>query len=166
VLNAFQSAMDQIGTLHGDPTSPACDAFTCSDFGRTFRNGQGSDHGWAAIPDHGGAVHGQKTTANSPRSPSTARRHSTGRWIPPRLRPVLRYPGRVRVDSSNLATVFPNLGRFASSNLDSFEPWLPFLVLAWRLGAAPVPVAARHPGRTGTINLLLPAHPGGRDFAS
>src|SRR6266567_1579028 len=47
-MNAFQAAMDQIGTLHSDPDfSKRVTAFTCSDFGRTFQgNGQGSDHGW------------------------------------------------------------------------------------------------------------------------
>jgi uncharacterized protein (DUF1501 family) len=122
-MNAFQSAMDQIGTLHGDASfAQRVTAFTCSDFGRTFpANGQGSDHGWGS--HHlimGGAVHGQKTygtfptlTVNGPDDTST------GRWIPTTacdqyFATLATWFG---VDSSNLTTVFPNLGRFSSSTL-------------------------------------------------
>ncbi len=122
-LNAFQSAMDQIGTLHGDSTfAQRVTAFTCSDFGRTFPgNGQGSDHGWGS--HHlilGGAVQGRKTygtfptlTVNGPDDTST------GRWIPTTacdqyFATLATWFG---VDNSNLTTVFPNLGRFASANL-------------------------------------------------
>ncbi len=122
-MNAFQGAMDQIGALHGDPNfAQRVTAFTCSDFGRTFpSNGQGSDHGWG---NHhlimGGAVHGQQTygtfptlTVNGPDDTST------GRWIPTTacdqyFATLATWFG---VDSSNLTTVFPNLGRFATSNL-------------------------------------------------
>ena len=122
-LNAFQSAMDQIGTLHGDASfAQRVTAFTCSDFGRTFPgNGQGSDHGWGS---HqlilGGAVHGRQTygtfptlTVNGPDDTST------GRWIPTTacdqyFATLATWFG---VDSGNLTTVFPNLGRFATSNL-------------------------------------------------
>jgi len=120
---AFQSAMDQIGTLHGDPSfAQRVTAFTCSDFGRTFpANGQGSDHGWGS--HHlimGGAVHGQQTYGNFPTltvgGPDDT---STGRWIPTTacdqyFATLATWFG---VDSSNLTTVFPNLGRFPSSNL-------------------------------------------------
>jgi len=122
-MNAFQSAMDQIGSLHGDPGFPQCvTAFTCSDFGRTFpSNGQGSDHGWG---NHhlimGGAVRGQRTYGRFPtlavNGPDDT---STGRWIPTTacdqyFATLATWFG---VDHGNLATVFPNLGRFASSNL-------------------------------------------------
>jgi uncharacterized protein (DUF1501 family) len=122
-MNAFQAAMDKIGTMHGDPGfAQRVTAFTCSDFGRTFpANGQGSDHGWGS--HHlilGGAVHGQKTYGTFPTltvgGPDDV---STGRWIPTTacdqyFATLATWFG---VDNSNLTTVFPNLGRFASSNL-------------------------------------------------
>jgi uncharacterized protein (DUF1501 family) len=122
-LNAFQDAMDQIGTLHGDASfAQRVTAFTCSDFGRTFpSNGQGSDHGWGS--HHlvmGGAVHGQQTYGMFPtlavNGPDDT---STGRWIPTTacdqyFATLATWFG---VDNSNLTTVFPNLGRFAASNL-------------------------------------------------
>ena len=97
-------------------------AFTASDFGRTFpSNGQGSDHGWGS--HHlilGGAVQRAKTygtfptlTVNGPDDTGT------GRWIPTTA--IDQYFATIAawfgVDNSNLATVFPNLGRFAASNL-------------------------------------------------
>jgi uncharacterized protein (DUF1501 family) len=122
-MNAFQAAMEQIGTLHGDPAfSQRVTAFTCSDFGRTFpTNGQGSDHGWG---NHhlimGGAVQGRKTYGTFPvltvGGPDDT---STGRWIPTiacdqYFSTLASWFG---VDSSNLGVVFPNLGRFSSPNL-------------------------------------------------
>jgi len=113
---AFQRAMEQLG-LSDNVTS-----FTASDFGRTFpSNGQGSDHGWGS--HHlilGGAVNGQRTygafpalTVNGPNDTST------GRWIPTTA--IDQYFATLAtwfgVDSSNLSTVFPNIGRFATSNL-------------------------------------------------
>ena len=122
-MNAFQSAMDQIGTLHGDPSfAQRVTAFTCSDFGRTFpANGQGSDHGWGS--HHlimGSAVHGQQTYGTFPTltvgGPDDT---STGRWIPTTacdqyFSTLATWFG---VDNSNLTTVFPNIGRFSSPNL-------------------------------------------------
>ena len=115
-LSAFQSAMEQIG-LAGQVT-----AFTASDFGRTFpSNGQGSDHGWGS--HHlilGGAVNGGKTYGTFPvltiNGPDDT---STGRWIPTTA--IDQYFATIAtwfgLDNNNLATVFPNLGRFASPNL-------------------------------------------------
>lgn len=115
-MYAFQRAMEQLGL------SNSVTAFTASDFGRTFpSNGQGSDHGWGS--HHmilGGAVKGQHTygqfpvlTVNGPNDTST------GRWIPTTA--IDQYFGTLAtwfgVDNSNLATVFPNLGRFATPNL-------------------------------------------------
>jgi uncharacterized protein (DUF1501 family) len=115
-MNAFQRAMEQLGL------SDSVTSFTASDFGRTFpSNGEGSDHGWGS--HHlilGGAVNGQKTygtfpilTVNGPNDTST------GRWIPTTA--IDQYFATLAtwfgVDSGNLSTVFPNLGRFASPNL-------------------------------------------------
>ena len=124
-INAFQSAMDQIGTLRSpaDPNfAQRVTAFTCSDFGRTFpANGQGSDHGWGS--HHlimGGAVHGQKTYGTFPAltvgGPDDT---STGRWIPSTAcdQYFATLASWFGVDSSNLTTVFPNLGRFTTPNL-------------------------------------------------
>jgi uncharacterized protein (DUF1501 family) len=122
-MNAFQAAMDQIGTMHSDPSfAQRVTTFTCSDFGRTFpANGQGSDHGWGS--HHlimGGAVHGQKTYGTFPvltvGGPDDT---STGRWIPTTacdqfFATMATWFG---VDSNNLAEVFPNLGRFSTPNL-------------------------------------------------
>ena len=122
---AFQRAMEQIGTLatHNDPDfAKRVTAFTSSDFGRTFpSNGLGSDHGWGS--HHlimGGAVKGQRTYGKFPtlavNGPDDT---NTGRWIPTTacdqyFATLATWFG---VDNSNLATVFPNLGRFSTSNL-------------------------------------------------
>jgi uncharacterized protein (DUF1501 family) len=124
-MYAFQAAMDQIGglPLHADPSfGQRVTAFTCSDFGRTFpANGVGSDHGWGS--HHmimGGAVNGQKTYGNFPTltvgGPDDV---STGRWIPTTScdQYFATLASWFGVDNSNLSTVFPNIGRFASSNL-------------------------------------------------
>ena len=56
-MYAFQRAMEQLGL------SQQVTSFTASDFGRTFpSNGQGSDHGWAAITSFLGAP----STASEP----------------------------------------------------------------------------------------------------
>jgi len=113
---AFQRAMEQLGV------SQNVTAFTSSDFGRTFpSNGEGSDHGWGS--HHlilGGGVNGQRTygqfpvlTVNGPNDTST------GRWIPTTA--IDQYFATLAtwfgVDNTNLSTVFPNLGRFATPNL-------------------------------------------------
>jgi uncharacterized protein (DUF1501 family) len=115
-MSAFQSAIDYLGLTNN------ITAFTASDFGRTFpSNNSGSDHGWGS--HHlilGGAVKGQKTygtfptlTVNGPDDTST------GRWIPTTA--IDQYFATLAtwfgVDNSNLATVFPNIGRFATPNL-------------------------------------------------
>ena len=120
---AFQNAMNQIGTLHGDPSfAQRVTAFTSSDFGRTFpTNGQGSDHGWGS--HHlimGGAVKGNSTYGTFPTlvvsGPDDT---STGRWIPTTAcdQYFATLASWFGVDSSNLPDVFPNLARFASPNL-------------------------------------------------
>jgi uncharacterized protein (DUF1501 family) len=113
---AFQRAMEQLG-LSNNVTS-----FTASDFGRTFPgNGGGTDHGWGS--HHmilGGAVNGQRTYGKWPtlavNGPDDT---NTGRWIPTTA--IDQYFATLAtwfgVDNSNLATVFPNLGRFSTPNL-------------------------------------------------
>src|ERR1051325_2522864 len=124
-MNAFQAAMDQIGNMatHSDPNfAQRVTAFTCSDFGRTFpANGQGSDHGWG---NHhlimGGAVNGNRTYGTFPTlAVSGPDDTSTGRWIPTTAcdQYFATLASWFGVDSGNLAEVFPNLGRFSSSNL-------------------------------------------------
>ena len=115
-LLAFQRAMEQLG-LGSQVT-----AFTASDFNRTFpSNGKGSDHGWGS--HHlivGGAVNGQRTFGTFPvqviNGPDDT---STGRWIPTTA--IDQYSATLAkwfgVDDSHLATIFPNLGRFATSDL-------------------------------------------------
>jgi uncharacterized protein (DUF1501 family) len=115
-LYAFQRAMEQLG-LGNKVTS-----FTASDFGRTFpSNGQGSDHGWGS--HHlivGGAVHGGQTYGKFPtlivNGPDDT---GVGRWIPTTA--IDQYFATLAtwfgVDNSNLAALFPNVGRFATNNL-------------------------------------------------
>jgi uncharacterized protein (DUF1501 family) len=126
-LWAFQKAMDQIATAHSDPNfAQRVTAFTASDFSRTFQsNGQGTDHGWGS--HHlilGGAVQGPKTYGTFPalalNGPDDASQSSgTGRWIPTTA--TDQYFATLAtwfgVDPGNLATVFPNIGRFSKSNL-------------------------------------------------
>ena len=112
----FQRAMEQL-SLSDNVT-----AFTSSDFGRTFpSNGQGSDHGWGS--HHlilGGAVNGGQTYGKFPtlavNGPDDT---STGRWIPTTAcdQYFATLASWFGVDKSNLATVFPNLGRFSTPNL-------------------------------------------------
>jgi uncharacterized protein (DUF1501 family) len=123
-LNALHLAMGDIGTLRSTPNAlrNAVTAFTVSDFARTFPcNGSGSDHGWGG--HHlvmGGAVNGGATYGKFPtlavNGPDDT---STGRWIP--TTSVDQYGATLAswfgVDSGNLDTVFPNLGRFATPNL-------------------------------------------------
>jgi len=113
---AFQRAMEQLG-VSNDVT-----LFSASDFSRTLpTNSQGSDHGWGG--HHvvvGGAVRGGQTYGELPTLVLNGP-HDTGlgRWIPTtaveqHAATLARWFG---VDSSNLAAIFPNLSRFASSNL-------------------------------------------------
>jgi uncharacterized protein (DUF1501 family) len=115
-MNAFQRAMEQLGL------SKSVTSFTCSDFSRTFpSNGEGSDHGWGS--HHlilGGAVNGQRTYGQFPvQQVNGPNDTGTGRWIPTTA--IDQYFATLAtwfgIDADNLATVFPNLSRFPSSNL-------------------------------------------------
>ena len=117
---AFQRAMEQLGI------SDKVTSFTASDFGRTLPTNSiydvaGSDHGWGS--HHlitGGAVRGQRTYGTFPilanGSPDDL---GTGRWIPKVS--VDEYSATLAkwfgVSNSNIATIFPNIGRFASPDL-------------------------------------------------
>jgi uncharacterized protein (DUF1501 family) len=122
-LLVFQRAMEQLG-LSNNVT-----AFTSSDFGRTFpSNGVGSDHGWGshhliiggAGSVNNGSVIGGKTYGTFPtltiNGPDDT---GTGRWIPTTA--IDQYFATIAtwfgVDSGNLSTVFPNIGRFATPSL-------------------------------------------------
>ena len=127
-LLAFQRSMEQLGLAN------KVTAFTSSDFSRTFpSNGQGSDHGWGSHQlivgglgaGSGGSVNGGQTFGRLPtlvvNGPDDT---GTGRWIPTTA--TDQYFATLAtwfgVDSGNLSTVFPNLGRFASSNLGFMNP--------------------------------------------
>lgn len=119
----FQKAMKQIGVSYGNPNFlNQVTIATASDFGRTFpSNGLGSDHGWGS--HHlvvGGAVNGRKTYGKFPTlavgGPDDT---STGRWIPTTA--VDQYAATLAkwlgVSTGNIATVFPNVSRFATADL-------------------------------------------------
>jgi uncharacterized protein (DUF1501 family) len=114
--------MEQLGVQNQVTT------FTSSDFGRTLRNnGEGSDHGWGnhqlVMGGSGGAsgsVFGQKFYGSFPQlvveGPDDT---GTGRWIPTTAvdqmsSTIARWFG---VTETDLTMVFPNLGRFATSDM-------------------------------------------------
>lgn len=123
-MNALHLAMSDIGVRPGQSTSlqNQVTSFTVSDFARTFPcNGFGSDHGWGG--HHlvcGGAVKGGATYGKFPtlavNGPDDT---NTGRWIP--TTSVDQYAATLAswfgIDSNQLETVFPNLGRFSTPNL-------------------------------------------------
>ncbi|HUQ28640.1 MAG TPA: DUF1501 domain-containing protein [Usitatibacter sp.] len=117
-LRAFHDAMAQIGMAE------SVTAFTLSDFGRTFQpaSGAGTDHAWG---NHhfimGGAVRGGQMYG---RYPTLARSgpddaDTSGRWIPTTA--VEQYGATLArwfgVSDAQMAAVFPNLSRFAASDL-------------------------------------------------
>lgn len=113
---AFQRAMEQLGLSNNVTT------FTASDFGRTLlSNSDGSDHGWGS--HHlimGGAVNGRRTYGKFPTLAVNGPDDTDGgRWIPTTA--IDQYFATLAnwfgVDSGNLGTVFPNLGRFSTPNL-------------------------------------------------
>ena len=117
-LKAFYDATVTLGV------SSQVTAFTLSDFGRTLQpaSGGGSDHAWGS--HHfivGGAVHGGRLYGQYPQlvlgGPSDA--ELEGRWIPTTA--VDQYGATLAkwfgVNPAQLATVFPNLAKFAASDL-------------------------------------------------
>jgi uncharacterized protein (DUF1501 family) len=115
-LNAFYLATVELGVEQSVTT------FTASDFGRTLpTNGGGSDHGWGSHQFVvGGAVRGNQLYGTFPtlavNGPDDT---EDGRWIPTTSvdefsATIARWFG---VSDSDMSTVFPNIGRFANSNL-------------------------------------------------
>jgi len=99
-------------------------AFTMSDFSRTFQpnSNSGSDHAWGS--HHmviGGAVHGGQMYGTFPTlalgGPDDS--GSNGRWVP--TTGSVQYAATLAqwfgVTAAQLATVFPNIGNFATNNL-------------------------------------------------
>jgi len=115
-MKAFYDATAEMGVANQVTT------FTASDFGRTYiPNSGGTDHGWG---NHqmimGGAVSGGDIYGTMP-SLTVGADDDTGRgrWIPSTS--VDEYNATLAtwfgVSQSNLATVLPNIGRFAKPNL-------------------------------------------------
>jgi uncharacterized protein (DUF1501 family) len=120
-------------TFPGGPISNNVTLFTASDFGRTFTsNGDGTDHGWGA--HHfvvGGAVNGGDiygdfpvTAVNNQANPAGGtfvndRDVGSGNLIPNIS--VDQYAGTMAnwfgLNTTELATVFPNLNNFSSTTL-------------------------------------------------
>ena len=118
-LSAFYAATTELGVAQNVTT------FTASDFGRTYpTNGTGSDHGWGSHQFVlGGAVQGGRLFGTFPtlavNGPDDT---GQGRWIP--TTSVDEFSATLAtwfgVSASDLATVLPNIGRFAHPNLGIF----------------------------------------------
>ncbi len=115
-MDAFYKTTVELGVATNTTT------FTASDFGRTYKsNGKGSDHGWG---NHhfvmGGAVKGGDIYGKVPvlqvNGPDDS---SEGRWIPTIA--TDEYAATLAswfgASAGDLATIFPNIGRFARPNL-------------------------------------------------
>ena len=117
-LKAFYDATVALGV------SAQVTTFTLSDFGRTFQpaSGGGTDHAWGShhfiLGDavQGGAFYGQypQLLLGGPSDAETE-----GRWLPSTA--VDQYGATLAlwfgVEPADLATVFPNLDKFATDNL-------------------------------------------------
>ncbi len=121
-LNAFYNATVELGLPDKVTT------FTASDFGRTYpSNGSGSDHGWGS---HGivmgDAVIGQKIYGVIPDLVIGGNWDTgLGRWIPSTS--VDEYSATIAKWfgvslPSDMATIFPNLHRFASPDMGFLAP--------------------------------------------
>jgi uncharacterized protein (DUF1501 family) len=117
-MNAFYNATVEMG-VQSSVTS-----FTMSDFARTFQpnSNTGTDHAWGS--HHiifGGAVKGGKMYGTYPQLILGADDDSgsNGRWVP--STGSAQYAATLAtwfgVPANQLATVFPNIGNFATANL-------------------------------------------------
>ena len=115
-MDAFYRATIELGIADKVTT------FTASDFGRTLQsNGDGSDHGWGS--HHfivGGAVNGGRYYGVAPQiSVTSPDQVGQGRLLPTIA--VDQYSATLAswfgVSNSELPSVAPNIGRFASANL-------------------------------------------------
>jgi uncharacterized protein (DUF1501 family) len=120
-MDAFYRATVELGVANN------VTAFTASDFGRTLSsNGDGSDHGWGA--HHfivGGAVNGGRFYGRAPSvATNTTDQVGQGRLLP--AVSVDEYSATLAtwfgVAPSELPSVAPNIGRFASPNLGFMRP--------------------------------------------
>ncbi|WP_373473679.1 DUF1501 domain-containing protein [Sphingorhabdus lacus] len=115
-MDAFYKATVELGVADKVTT------FTASDFGRTLQsNGDGSDHGWGS--HHfimGGAVNGGRFYGVAPQiSVTSPDQVGQGRLLPTVA--VDQFASTLAtwfgVSANELASVSPNIGRFASSDL-------------------------------------------------
>lgn len=115
-INAFYQAMVELGV------ADKVTAFTASDFGRTLSsNGDGSDHGWGG--HHfivGGAVKGGRFYGTAPKVSVTSNDQvGQGRLLP--TVSVDQYGATLGrwfgVAPSEMASIFPNIGRFSDSDI-------------------------------------------------
>jgi uncharacterized protein (DUF1501 family) len=117
-ISAFYQATQEMG-IASDVTT-----FTMSDFSRTLQpnSNSGSDHGWGS--HHivvGGAVRGAKLYGTYPTlalgGPDDS--GANGRWIPTSA--SVQYASTLAswfgVGTSQLSSIFPNIGAFSSANL-------------------------------------------------
>ncbi len=117
-LAAFYQATQELNVQNNVTT------FTMSDFSRTFQpnSNNGSDHAWGS--HHivmGGAVNGGQMYGTFPTlalgGPDDS--GSNGRWVPTTA--SVQYAATLAqwfgVSASQLSTIFPNIGSFATSNL-------------------------------------------------
>jgi uncharacterized protein (DUF1501 family) len=120
-MDAFYRATIELGVANN------VTAFTASDFGRTLSsNGDGSDHGWGA--HHfivGGGVRGGRFYGRAPQVSLTSDDQvGQGRLLPSTS--VDEFSATLAqwfgVSTSELPSVAPNIGRFASPDLGFMKP--------------------------------------------
>jgi len=115
-MSAFYNATIELGVQNQVTT------FTGSDFSRTYNtNGDGADHGWGSHhiimggSVKGGDIYGSMPSLKLGGTDDTGR----GRWIPSTS--VDEYSATLAtwfgVSATNLPTVLPNIGRFATADL-------------------------------------------------
>jgi uncharacterized protein (DUF1501 family) len=117
-MSAFYAATQEMGI------ASSVTSFTMSDFARTFQpnSNTGSDHAWGS--HHivfGGAVNGGKMYGTFPTlalgGPDDS--GSNGRWVP--TTGSVQYAATLAswfgVPANQMATVFPNIGSFATTNM-------------------------------------------------